>query len=139
MRYDRSGKAENKQRAKRLRKNPTGPESILYDLLKGAGQTKILKRWVMGRVIPPISLPLRNLLIFLEREGGLRDPLKSERRSNWLRGQGFNVLEVTRVDILEKPQAVIAAVEAFPESEDNRRVFFAFRRSAARNSYWVED
>jgi very-short-patch-repair endonuclease len=139
MRYDRSGKAENRQRAKRLRRSPTGPESILNILLKDAGQAKILKRWVMGRVIPPISLPFRNLLIFLEREGGLRDPVKSERRANWLKGQGFNVLEVTRVDLLEKPQAVIAAVEAFPESEDNRRVFFASRRSAARSSYWVED
>lgn len=139
MRYDRNGKAENKQRAKRLRRSPTGPESVLYNLLKDAGQTKILKRWVMGRVIPPISLSFRNLLIFLERESGLRDPVKSERRANWLRGQGFNVLEVTRVDLLEKPQAVIAAVEAFPESEDNRRVFFASRRAAARSSYWVED
>lgn len=139
MRYDRSGKAENRQRAKKLRRSPTGPESILYNVLKDAGQTKILKRWVMGRVIPPISLPFRNLLIFLERESGLRDPVKSERRANWLRGKGFNVLEVTRADLLENPQAVIAAVEAFPESEDNRRVFFASRRSAARSSYWIED
>jgi very-short-patch-repair endonuclease len=139
MHYDRKGKSRNKGLAKKLRKRPSPVEHQLYTILRRERQAKILKRWPIGRTIPPIALPFRNLVLLIEEEENSYGKQRRERREIWLKNRGFSVLCIPAHDILENPQRVVAAVENFPEVEENRDKFFVFRRAATKQSYWVDE
>ena len=139
MKYDRKGKAENKKRSQKLRRKPTGPENHLYSLVKRAKQRRVLKRWHVGRIIPHIGLPYRNLLIILENETGHLTREKYDSREKWLLSKGFNVVRVTEKMVYEDPKSIIEAIEKYAEAEENRAIFFTSRRAANKQSYWIDE
>lgn len=139
MKYDRNGKAENKRRSKQLRSNPNGAEYHLYLLIRNMGQRKILKRWPIGRIIPQLGLPFRNLLLLIEREASTLSEEKRNKRANWLLSRGFNVLRVPEKQIFENQQSILSQIANYLESEENKRMFFVSRRAANKYSYWIND
>ena len=124
-----------RERARALRKRPTGAEAVLRSLLRDAGERRIRRQFAVGSVIVDLAIPRRNLLI--EVDGGYhaaqRD--RDEHRDAWLRGLGFNVLRLRNEEVLVQGVTVVARVHSFAESDDAQGRFRLATRTGRASSY----
>ena len=139
LRYDRESRDRIKGRAAVLRKQTTGAEYWLHATLKKNGEKKILRSFVVGRMIIDIALPFRNLLIEVDGKYHESQKDRDNRRDGFLSTFGFNILRITNEEIFASPQEAVGKILKFPVDEENRGKFYMARRAAKRRSYWVED
>jgi very-short-patch-repair endonuclease len=116
-------------RARELRARPTGAEHQLRRALLGAGEGRIRRQLVVGRMILDLALPLRNLLIELDG-GSHTDPDRDFRRDAYLESLGFRVLRIPNGLVLDSPDAVVAVIHRYPQTKANRDQFFCALRLA---------
>jgi very-short-patch-repair endonuclease len=93
-------------RARRLRRDMTLPEIILWRALRGRALDglRFRKQHPMGRCVLDFYLPSARLAV--EVDGWAHDlgdnPARDARRDAWLAGQGVRVLRVAARDVLDE-------------------------------------
>lgn len=114
-----------RERAKKMRKAPTGAEHHLIHWLKKAGVTGTIKRQVViGRMIIDLAIPSMNLLIEIDGPSHATKRLKDARRTAWLESCGFRVVRVTNREVLhDGARTAMAIVHGAKASKVNEKAF----------------
>jgi very-short-patch-repair endonuclease len=103
------------KRARRLRRNPTATERVLWDRLRQRklGGLKFRRQVPLGPYVLDF-LCLRHRLV-VEADGPFHDPKRDAIRDAWLEANGFRVLRFRNLDIHNSPELVadriLAAIE----------------------------
>jgi len=107
-----------KQRARRMRHNPSATERVLWDRLRGSrlGGLKFRRQMPMGPyVLDFVCLRFR---LIVEADGPFHDPARDAIRDAWLKDQGFRVLRFSNREIQNEGDAVaeriLSAVNELP-------------------------
>lgn len=100
------GPADTFDRARRLRREMTLPEIVLWRALRGKALNglRFRKQHPMGKCVLDFYLPSARLAV--EVDGAAHDmgdnPARDARRDAWLAGRGVRVLRVAARDVLEE-------------------------------------
>jgi very-short-patch-repair endonuclease len=106
------------ERARRLRRNPTETERVLWGRLRQRrlGGLKFRRQVPMGPYVLDFVC-LRHRLV-VEADGPFHDPTQDAVRDAWLKAKGFRVLRFTNAEIHRSPELVsariLAALEQLP-------------------------
>jgi very-short-patch-repair endonuclease len=106
------------RRARRLRRNPSATERLLWDRLRQRRLEglKFRRQMPMGPYVLDFVC-LRHRLI-LEADGPFHDPIRDAERDAWLTAKGFRVLRFSNREIQGSPDLVagriLAALEELP-------------------------
>jgi len=100
-------------RARALRRNMTLPEGLLWrELRQRPGGFKFRRQHPFGRCIVDFYCPAVHLVI--EVDGASHEmgsqPDRDDRRDEWLRDQGLEVLRIRAVDVMKELDSVVAAI-----------------------------
>jgi very-short-patch-repair endonuclease len=99
-------------RARRLRREATPPEQILWSVLRGRrlGGLKFRRQEPIGPYV--VDFCCRELRLIVELDGMSHDDkqIRDEIRERWLREQGYRVFRVTNWDVNEDLEAVARGI-----------------------------
>jgi very-short-patch-repair endonuclease len=102
--------------AKRMRREPSVTERVLWKLLRNRrlSALKFRRQVPIGRYVADFVC-LRHRLI-VEADGPHHGLAHDQQRDLWLRGQGFRVLRFTNQQIEHGPNLVLSAISAAVEA-----------------------
>lgn len=93
--------------ARRLRRELSLPEKLLWSRLRGAG-VRFRRQHPIGPYVLDFYCPARKLAIEVDsfaHDTGDR-PHRDEARTEWLRSEGIEMLRVPAKDVLAEPDAI---------------------------------
>jgi len=125
-------RSEQIAKARQRRLHPTAAQAYLRQLIRDHGD-RLRRQMLFGTSVVHFILPYRNLLINVFGEHCPRDKSQTERRDGWLRSLGFNYLELTDAEVFGSPQAVIEAIDSYPECKAAHRKWLASRQIARKH------
>ena len=102
---------ELKERARKMRNNPTEPEKRLWRHLSNGqlGGFKFRRQEVIGRAIADFYCPAADLIIEVDGETHA-DVERDRRRDAYLGGFGIAVLHVTNQDVMRNVEGVLVLI-----------------------------
>ncbi|HEX4096729.1 MAG TPA: DUF559 domain-containing protein [Caulobacteraceae bacterium] len=104
------------KRARRLRRNPTATERVLWSRLRQhrLEGLKFRRQMPLGPYVLDFVC-LRHRLV-IEADGPFHDPVRDAARDAWLSAKGFRVLRFSNHDIVSSPDLVAGRIlEALDE------------------------
>ena len=111
-------------RARRLRRDATPPEQIMWSVLRGRrlGGLKFRRQEPIGPYI--VDFCCRDLKLVIEVDGMSHDDKqdRDQLRDRWLGEQGYRVLRVTNWDVNEDLEAVARLIGEIGPTENRRMV-----------------
>ncbi len=109
MQIDRK---ETKDRARRLRRNSTAPEQILWSVLqnRGVARLKFRRQHPIGPFIVDFYCHEARLVVEIDGESHEGRQEADVKRQRFLESQGLRVLRVTNDDVLHDIEAVAMGV-----------------------------
>ena len=97
--------------ARRMRRDLSLPEKLLWVRLRG-GEIRFRRQHPVGAYVSDFYCPARKLAI--EVDGAAHDfgdrPQRDDRRVEWLRGQGIDLLRIPATEVLNDPDTIADAI-----------------------------
>ncbi len=99
-------------RARELRRAMTGPERTLWHLLRNGrlGGLKFRRQVPIGPFVADFVCVQRKLVVELDGMSHVGQADADDKRSDYLRREGYTVLRVTNDDVLQHEVAVATAI-----------------------------
>jgi very-short-patch-repair endonuclease len=96
--------------AKRLRKNMTDAETVMWHRLRGRRLSgyKFKRQWTLGNFVVDFCCSEAKLVI--EIDGGRHTPERDRARTSWLESQGFQVRRFWNDEVLTNMDGVLTVV-----------------------------
>jgi adenine-specific DNA-methyltransferase len=96
--------------AKRLRKNMTDAETVMWHRLRGRRLSgyKFKRQWTLGNFVVDFCCSEAKLVI--EIDGGQHTPERDRARTSWLESQGFQVRRFWNDEVLTNMDGVLTVV-----------------------------
>src|SRR3989442_531668 len=101
-------------RARRLRRNSTVPERILWSVLRNRslGGLKFRRQYPIGRYIVDFCCHEARLIVELDGESHEGQQRRDNRRQEYLEQQGYRVFRVTNDDVSTNLEGVALGIAA---------------------------
>ncbi len=105
--------AELKEKAERMRKNPTDAESAMWEMLRGKNlDAKFRRQHIIGDYI--VDFVCLEAQLIIEIDGGYHnDPEQTEidrQRTNFLQSKGFSVLRFTNEEVIGNTDETLGVI-----------------------------
>ncbi len=100
-------------RARALRRSPTLPEGLVWQVLRKRPEgLKFRRQHPLGPYVVDFYCPAARLVVEVDGEAhDLGDrPARDARRDAWLRGQGLSVLRFNAAEVMNDLESAIAAI-----------------------------
>jgi very-short-patch-repair endonuclease len=99
-------------RARKLRKNSTGPEQLLWSILRnrGLGGLKFRRQHPLGPFVADFCCEAKQLIVEVDGESHEGNQQQDRERQQFLESQGYTVLRVTNDDVIQDLEAVAHAI-----------------------------
>jgi very-short-patch-repair endonuclease len=105
--------------ARKLRNNPTLPESLLWGHLRGGRLLgyKFTRQFPVGPYV--VDFCCRSERLIVELDGGGHDLKRGsdDQRTRWLEGQDYRVVRFWNTDVLQNVHAVLEVIAAHLKPE----------------------
>jgi very-short-patch-repair endonuclease len=105
----------DKRHARRLRRTMSLPEMLLWrELRKKPSGMQYLRQHTAGPYVLDFFCATTNVAIEVDGEAHSRgdQPLKDERRDDWLKKQGIRVMRIAAQDVLANLDGVLQLIES---------------------------
>ncbi|TAM46427.1 MAG: endonuclease domain-containing protein [Gammaproteobacteria bacterium] len=111
-----------KQTARHLRRNATGAEEQLWELLRDRQIIgyKFRRQHPIGRYIADFACPSRRLVIELDGDAHRGRQVLDRQRTAYLASRGFDVMRFWNSAVIRTPDIVLAKIRARLHRKDER-------------------
>jgi very-short-patch-repair endonuclease len=111
-------------RARRLRREATGPEKVLWDALRGerCASLKFRRQRVIGQYIVDFYCHRARLIVEVDGNSHTDRAASDAERSDYLQSRGLRILRVDNDDVLRDLDTVLNAILLAADIDPDRRV-----------------